>query len=125
MLLQEVQQAAGAMGPAEVTPQQASPAKSPVSLHSPEARASGRSCSSEEQEGEVVEVDDDDLDPLDIERIEADYRATRARAIFSAGAATRVVRLERMRSLSCAQRHAWPLSACAMPLQVVTVDADD
>ena len=123
-LVQEERQAASAMAPADTTPPQASPAKSPVSLHPAETSASGRS--SEEQEAEVIEDDDDDdLDPLDIERIEADYRATRARAIFSAGAAARVVRLERMRLSSCAECHAWPLSACTMPLEVVTVDADD
>ena len=49
-------------------------------------------------DAEVVDDDGDDVDPLvDLERIEADYRAAQSRAIFSAGAATRVAKLERMR----------------------------
>jgi len=49
-------------------------------------------------DAEVVDDDGDDVDPLvDLGRIETDYRAARARAIFSAGAATRVAKLERMR----------------------------
>jgi hypothetical protein len=97
--------------PAVFSPPPSSQAKSPVSMSS---RASGRFCSSEEHEG-LIEDDfsfDDDYDPLDLERIEADYRATRARAIFSAGAASRVVKLERLRSFSCMPCHARPLFAC-------------
>lgn len=53
-------------------------------------------------EHDKVDVDDEEeenFDPLDLERIEAEYRAARARAIFSAGAATRVSKLELMRCL--------------------------
>ena len=86
-------------------------------------RVSGRLCSPEEHEG--IDVDDfsfcDEYDPLDLERIEADYRATRARAIFSAGAATRVVRLERMRSFSC--MHCDVLFARTMPFRGLPVAA--
>jgi len=99
-----------ATNPADNTPPPSSQAKSPVSMS---GRASGRLCTPEEHEG-INEDDfsfDDDYDPLDLERIEADYRATRARAMFSAGAATRIVRLERMRSFSC--MHCDAASACA------------
>ena len=100
-----------ATNPADNTPPPSSQAKSPVSMS---GQASGRLCTPEEHEG-INEDDfsfDDDYDPLDLERIEADYRATRARAIFSAGAASRVVKLERLRSFSCMPCHARPLFAC-------------
>jgi hypothetical protein len=46
----------------------------------------------------VVQEDaDDNFDDLDLEQIEAEYRATRARAFFSAGAAARLVNLELVR----------------------------
>lgn len=46
----------------------------------------------------VVQEDaDDTFDDLDLEQIEAEYRATRARAFFSAGAAARLVNLELVR----------------------------
>ena len=50
---------------------------------------------------EEVEEEDEDFDPLDLERIEAEYRAARARAIFSAGAAARISKFELMRCLFC------------------------
>ena len=46
----------------------------------------------------VVQEDaDDNFDDFDLEQIEAEYRATRARAFFSAGAAARLVNLELLR----------------------------
>ena len=51
----------------------------------------------DEAEGDIYD-DNDEYDLFEIERIEADYRAARARAIFSAGAAARCVRLDDLRN---------------------------